>query len=97
MKSQQSRYTKEFKAEAVQLAEQSTKSVRAIASDLGIGDKTLYAWIKQAKIDSGKGPTGALTTEEKEELRTLRKENRELKMERELLKKATAFFARESK
>jgi transposase len=51
--------------------------------------------VKQAKTDAGNGPAGALTTAERHELAALRKENRQLKMEREILKKATAFFARE--
>jgi transposase len=53
-------------------------------------------WVKQAKVDRGNGPSGALTTTEKEELARLRKEVRVLKMERDILKKAAAFFAKES-
>jgi transposase len=54
-------------------------------------------WVKQAKIDLGEGPSGALTTAEREELSDLRKRVKTLEMEREILKKATAFFAKESK
>ena len=56
----------------------------------------LSAWVRQAKIDAGKGAAGALSTDEKQELAKLRKEVRELKMERDILKKAAAFFAKET-
>jgi len=56
----------------------------------------VYNWVRQAAVDAGKGPAGALTTDEKAELAALRKENRVLKLEREILKKATAFFAKEN-
>ena len=58
-------------------------------------ENSLRNWVKQTDIDDGKGPAGALTTEEREELRRLRKENRTLKMERDFLKKAAAYFAKE--
>ena len=57
----------------------------------------MRTWVRQARIDAGNGEPGALTSTEKEELARLRRENRELRMERDLLKQATAFFARESK
>jgi len=53
--------------------------------------------VQQSEVDAGRGPAGALTTAEKEELTRLRKENRELRMERAILKRAAAFFAKESK
>ena len=93
-KSTGSRYTKEFKTEAVQLARSSPeKSVRQLAYELGIADQTLRNWINQAHID--RGEREGLTTEECDELRRLRKENRILREEREILKKAAAFFAKE--
>ncbi len=93
-KSTGSRYTQEFKAEAVQLARSSPqKSLRQLAYELGIADQTLRNWVKQAEID--RGEREGLTTEEREELRQLRKENRVLREEREILKKAAAFFAKE--
>jgi transposase len=66
-----------------------------VARDLELTPGSLRNWVKQADIDEGKGPVGALTTEEREELRRLRRENRRLEAERDILKKATAFFARE--
>ena len=93
-KSTGSRYPEEFKAGAVQLARSSPeKSIRQLAYELGIADQTLRNWIKQAQID--RGEREGLTTEEREELRRLRRENRILREEREILKKAAAFFAKE--
>ena len=67
-----------------------------MARDLDVSANALHGWIKQARIDAGEGPEGALTTEEREELRQLRRDNRRLRMERDFLKKATAFFAQEN-
>jgi transposase-like protein len=89
-------YTKEFKADAVKLVKQGGRSAFRVARDLDLTESALRNWVKQAEIDAGKGPEGALNTAEKEELRKLRKENKQLIMEREILKKATAFFAKES-
>jgi len=89
-------FTDEFKADTVKLVLQEGKPVARVARDLDLTESAVRQWVKQAKIDSGKGPAGALTTAEKEELAQLRKENRELRMERELLKRAAAFFAKES-
>jgi transposase len=89
-----SRYTEEFKAEAIQLARSSPeKSIRQLAYELGIADQTLRNWIKQAEIDCDQRE--GLTTQEREELRRLRRENKILREEREILKKAAAFFAKE--
>jgi len=85
-----------YKAEAVRLVSDSGKSIGVIALELGLGETALRRWVQQAAIDSGHGPTGALTTSERAELVQLRRENQRLRMEREILKKATAFFARES-
>jgi transposase len=80
------RYPEEFKAEAVQLARSSPKrSIRRLAYELGIGDQTLRNWIRQAEFDHGERE--GLTTEEHEELRRLRKENKILREVREILKK----------
>jgi transposase len=88
-------YPPQFKAEAVQLVRSSGSSISKIAKDLGISGTSLRNWVKQAqKIDQGERE--GLTTEEHEELRRLRRENRVLKQERDFLKKAAAFFAREN-
>jgi transposase len=93
-KSTGARYTQEFKAEALRLARSSPeRSIRQLAYELGIADQTLRNWVRQTKIDAGERE--GLTTEEREELRRLRKENRILREEREILKKAAAFFAKE--
>lgn len=90
------KYTTEFKADAVRLFEQEkgNRSARQIADDLNIAHETLRAWIRQAQIDAG--TRDGLTTDERERLRRLEKENRILKEEREILKKAAAFFAQET-
>ncbi len=88
-------FSKEFKLEAVKLVKEGGMSIAAAAKDLGIGATSLSRWVRQYEIDHGRGPEGALTTEEKQELTRLRRENRRLRMEREILKKATAFFAKE--
>jgi transposase len=88
------RYPEEFKAEAVQLARSfPEKSIRQLAYELGIAHQTLRNWIKQAEINHSQREE--LTTEEREELRRLRRENKILREEREILKKAAAFFAKE--
>jgi len=89
-------YPVAFRAEAVELARTSDKSIPQIARDLGISDQALRDWIKQADIDAGRGGPLELTTEERAELRRLRRENQVLRQEREILKKAAAFFAKET-
>jgi len=89
------RYAPQFREEAVRLTKTSGKSVAAIARDLGVSYDTLRKWIKQAALDAGERADG-LTTEERDELRRLRRENRILQEEREILKKAAAFFATET-
>ena len=81
------KYTPEQKADAVQLVRE-VGSLAQVARDLDLTESSLRNWVKQAKIDEGQGPEGALNTEERAELRRLRRENRTLAMEREFLKKA---------
>ncbi len=88
-------FSKDFKLEAVKLVKEGGLSAVRAAKDLGVYETSLRRWIKQYEVDQGKGPAGALTTAEKEELRRLRREVRTLRMEREVLKKATVFFAKE--
>jgi len=71
--------------------------VGQIATDLGIGESVLRRWVHRAEVDAGNGGHKELTSEEKQELGHLRREVRELRMEREILKKAAAFFAKESR
>ncbi len=89
-------FSKEYKAEVVELVRKSGKTVGAICRDLDLTETAVRRWVSQSEIDSGGGPTGALTTAEREELAQLRKQVKTLEMEREILKKATAFFAKES-
>jgi|SRR6516225_6318331 transposase len=92
-------FTEEYKAEAVRLAREGAKvgkSAGVIAKELDLTETSLRAWIKQADIDAGRGPAGALTTDERAEFAALRKEVRVVTMERDFLKKAAAFFAKES-
>ena len=88
-------FTDEFKAGAVRLVLDEGKTVAQVARDLDLTQSSLGGWVKQARADRTKGKTG-LTTEERTELAQLRKENRQLKMERDLLKKWAAFFAKET-
>ena len=87
-------YPAEFKASAVELYRSSGKSLKAVSEEIGVSLEGLRSWVKQAEVDEGRRTDG-LTTEEREELAKLRRENRTLRMERDLLKKAAAFFARD--
>lgn len=91
-----SKYTEEFRRDAVALVRDSGEPVKKIARDLGVNPETLRTWVKQDKIDRGEGEPGELTSAEREELRALRKRNLELEREREILVKAAAFFAKET-
>ena len=91
------KFTPEYKAEVVKLVKDSQKSISSISRDLGLTETSIRAWVRQHDIDAGNGAPGALTSAERDELARLRRENRQLTMEREILKKATAFFAKESR
>ena len=90
------RFTEEFKASAVRLVLDEAQSMSTVARDLDLVPSALRGWVEQARADRTHGKTG-LTTEERLELARLRKENRILQEEREILKKATAFFAKQSR
>jgi transposase len=87
-------YPPEFRAEAVRLAKSSGDPISTIAKDLGISDQTLRNWVNQDDVDTGR--TSGLTSDERARLRELERENRKLREEREILRKAAAFFATES-
>ncbi len=84
----------EFRREAVELMRVSDKPLPQLSKDLGVSEPTLRNWRRQAQVDEGERE--GVTSDQAEELRRLRRENRTLQMEREVLKKAAAFFARES-
>ena len=88
-------FTEEFRAGAVRLVLDECKSAGAVARDLDLTESALRNWVAQARADRTKGQSGGLTTVEREELARLRRENRQLKLERDLLKQA-AFFAKEN-
>jgi transposase len=83
-------FTTEFKAQAVRIVRESGKSVGVVARELDLTETALRSWVRQAAIDAGRGAPGALTTEEREELGRLRRENRTLRMERDILKNGRA-------
>jgi transposase len=87
------KYTDEFKQQAVRLVLDEEKSVGAVARELDLTASALAEWVTRARADRSKGRTG-LTSAEREELARLRKENRILQEERDILKKAAAFFAK---
>jgi transposase len=88
-------FTDEFKAGAIRLVLDEGKTIAQVARDLDLTPSALGGWVEQARADRSKGKTG-LTSEERAELARLKKEVRELRMERDILKKAAAFFAKES-
>ncbi len=90
------KFTAEYKAEVVALCQRGDRSIGQVARDLDLTVSSVRNWVKQADIDAGKGPAGALTTDEREELRRLRRENRQLRTDREILKAAAAFFVKEN-
>jgi transposase len=88
-------FTDEFKAGAVRLVLDEGKTISQVGRDLDVAQSVVGNWVKQARADRSHGKTG-LTTEERSELTRLRREVKDLRMQRDLLKKAAAFFAKES-
>ncbi len=89
-------FTPEFKAEAVRLCKVGDRTITQVASDLDLTETALREWVKRSDVDAGKGPPEALTTAEREEMARLRREVKRLTMERDILKAAATFFAKES-
>jgi transposase len=85
-------FTAAYKAEVVELCRKGDRSIPQVARDLDLTETAVREWVRQAEIDDGRRP--GLTSSEREELARLRKENRVLREERDILKRATAFFAR---
>lgn len=86
----------EFRQRAVQLARTGDKPVAVLAKDLGISESCLRNWMAQADADDAGGSAGRLTSAEKSEVAELRRRNRQLEVENEILKRAAAYFAREN-
>jgi transposase len=87
-------FTDEFKRDAIDLVVVENRRIADVARSLAIGDSTLGRWVQQARIDAG--DRDGVTTSEREELVVLRRENKQLRMERDLLKRATVFWVKES-
>jgi len=88
-------FTPEFKAEIVDLCRRGDRSIGQVAKDFDLGETAVRAWVHQAATDAGERP--GLTTEEQAELTKLRRENRSLREDVEILKRATIFFAKETR
>jgi transposase len=89
------RYTEDYKAEVVRLCLSGEKPITAVAEELGLGRSMVQRWVSRWEADNGQGE--GLTTSEREELARLRRENRILREERDILRRATAFFAKETR
>jgi len=87
-------YPAEFRAEAVRMVKEGGRTLREVAEELGCSSESLRHWVRQTEIDAGQRE--GLTTEERQEPQGLRRENRILRQEREILKKAATFFAQET-
>jgi transposase len=90
------KFTPEFKADAVRLCTTGGKTIAEVTKQFDLTETALREWVRRAEADAGNGAPNALTTAERTELGELRKRVKRLEMERDILKKATAFFARES-
>ena len=90
-------FTPEFKAEIVDLCQRGDRSVGQVAKDFDLTETAVREWVRQAERDSGARTDGALASTERQELAQLRRENRRLREDVEILKRATAFFAKETR
>jgi transposase len=90
-------FAPEFKAEIVELCQRGDRSVGQVARDFDLTETAVREWVKQAERDSGERQDGGLASTEREELAQLRRENRRLREDVEILKRATAFFAKETR
>ena len=90
-------FTPEFKAEIVELSQRGDRSVGQVAKDFDLTETAVREWVKQAERDTGTREDGGLTSTEQQELAQLRRENRRLREDVEILKRATAFFAKETR
>ncbi|WP_434219576.1 transposase [Amycolatopsis nalaikhensis] len=90
-------FTPEFKAEIVELCQRGDRSIGQVAKDFDLTETGVREWVKQAERDAGTRTDGGLTSDEREELARLRRENRRLSEDVEILKRATAFFAKETR
>jgi len=90
-------FTPEFKAEIVELCQRGDRTIGQVAKDFDLTETAVRAWVKQAERDGGQRRDGGLTTAEWEELAALRRENRRLREDVEILKRATAFFVKETR
>ena len=90
-----SKYSPEFKRDAVELVRSTGRPVNQVARELGLSHETLRNWVKRDRIDRGQGEPGELTTSQLDELRQLRRRVVELEAEREILRRAAAYFAKE--
>jgi transposase len=90
-------FTPEFKAEIVELCQRGDRSVGQVARDFDLTETAVREWVRQAERDEGTRQDGGLTSSERKELAQLRAENRRLREDVEILKRATAFFAKETR
>jgi transposase len=90
-----SKYSSEFRRDAVALVHSTGRPINQVARELGLSHETLRNWVKRNQIDRGQGEPGELTTSQLEELRQLRRRVVELEAEREILRRAAAYFAKE--
>ncbi len=90
------KFTPEFRAEVVALCQAGDRSIGQVAKDLDLTETAVREWVRRAEADACRGRPGELTSAEREELTRLRRENKQLRVEREILKAAATFFAKEN-